>query len=235
MTGWRVGWLVTRADLGREARAAERVLRLACGDLRPDRGADRACRRRGGVRPHGRRLQGEPRFLHRGATGDARRHRPDPDGAFYVFPRSTASTIPSGSAGACSEQKVGLAPGLGFWSRRRGLDQALLRGRARCWSPPSNGWTVSSPPGDAAGRYIVRRRHGAAPDQGRDDPARPPLRRPLAGRSPPRRASRTGSRDGRRGGHGQCPRAGRAGAPGPSAAPRGAGRRCRLARPGWGR
>ena len=98
-----------------EARAAERVLRLACGDVRPGRGADRTRRRLEELR----RMIGSFR-ANRDFCVAALREMPglpvpDPHGAFYVFPRIDGLDDSFAFCGRLLvEQRVGLAPGSAF-------------------------------------------------------------------------------------------------------------------------
>jgi len=120
MTGWRIGWLIARADLAAKAtqlnefiishapsftqKAAETALR----DGEPEIAAMLA------------RLKANRDFCLEALSRMPRATIPRPDGAFYLFPRIEGLT---GSFEFCRrllmETKVGLAPGVAFGAGAR--------------------------------------------------------------------------------------------------------------------
>ena len=124
---------------GSEARAAQRVLRLACPHVRADRGPRRADRRRGRARADGGRPPIESGLLRRRATRAARRHRAGAAGAFYLFPRIDGL---DDSMAFCRrlllEQRVGLAPGSAFGAGGEGALRSATRRSLRCSKPHSS-------------------------------------------------------------------------------------------------
>jgi aspartate aminotransferase len=115
MTGWRVGWLVTRADVGPKlgqlnefyVSHAATFAQVAAQTALED-GEDVL-----------RRMVGELKAKRDFCTGSLRALPgvtvPDPDGAFYLFPKVEGLTD---SAAFCrrllAEERVGLAPGSAF-------------------------------------------------------------------------------------------------------------------------
>ena len=134
MTGWRVGWIVTRADLAAKATQLNEFI-ISHAPSFAQRAAETALR------------DGEPELAamlaglkaNRDFCLDALRGIPGvtvprPDGAFYLFPRIDGLTD---SFGFCrrllEETKVGLAPGVAFGAGGEGsiricyaAEQAIL-------------------------------------------------------------------------------------------------------------
>ena len=115
MTGWRVGWLVARADLGRKATQLNEFITSHAPTF-AQKAAETAL------------AEGEPELIE--MLDRLRRNRdfcwqamsemprvtvPKPEGAFYLFPRIEGLTD---SFGFCKrlleETRVGLAPGVAF-------------------------------------------------------------------------------------------------------------------------
>ena len=107
MTGWRVGWLVTRADLGSKLAQlneffvshAATFAQVAAQTALPD-GEDE-------LRAHGREPPVEPGLLRRRASRAARRRRcRSPEAPSTSSRGSTASTTRWRSAGGCSSSSA---------------------------------------------------------------------------------------------------------------------------------
>ena len=167
MTGWRVGWLVTRTRPRAQARPAERVLRVPRGDVRPGGGADGAGRGRGRIPPYGRLVQAESRLLRR------RRYArcpaspsPSPTEPSTFFPRVDGLDDSFRFLPPAARRTEGRPRSrLGVRRRRRGFDQALLRSRpfgaragARTARPFSHGRLNRPVTRRPAPAFITRRR-----------------------------------------------------------------------------
>jgi aspartate/methionine/tyrosine aminotransferase len=115
MTGWRLGWLVARADLAsRCARLNEFMVSCAAGFVQK---AGETALREGEaeLREMVGRLRENRDFCVAKLRQMPRVTLPEPDGAFYVFPRIDGLTD---SFGFCKrlleETRLGIAPGVAF-------------------------------------------------------------------------------------------------------------------------
>ncbi len=121
MTGWRLGWLVVRRDLGeRAAQLNEFVVSHAASFVQ--RAAQTALREgEAEVLRLLERLKGNRDFCLDALRQMPGLSVPSPDGAFYLFPRIAGLTD---SLAFCkrllTEIKVGLAPGMAFGSAGEG-------------------------------------------------------------------------------------------------------------------
>jgi aspartate aminotransferase len=121
MTGWRVGWLVTRSDMGRKAAELnEYVVSHASSFIQ--RAAQTALAGgEGEVRSMLVRLKENRNFCLAALRRMPRVTLPAPDGAFYLFPRIEGM---KDSFAFCrrflEEEKVGVAPGVAFGSGGEG-------------------------------------------------------------------------------------------------------------------
>jgi aspartate/methionine/tyrosine aminotransferase len=115
MTGWRVGWLIARADLGRKATQLNEFITSHAPTFAQKAGETAL-------------TDGEPELVQMLARLKDNRDYcldqlsrmpnltvPKPDGAFYLFPRVAGLTDSFGFCKRLLEQtKVGLAPGVAF-------------------------------------------------------------------------------------------------------------------------
>jgi aspartate/methionine/tyrosine aminotransferase len=115
MTGWRVGWLISRSDLAGRARELNEFI-ISHAPSFAQRAAETAL---AGGEPFIREMLGRLRenrdFCLEALRGIAGVTVPEPDGAFYLFPRISGLRD---SFEFCRrlllETKVGLAPGVAF-------------------------------------------------------------------------------------------------------------------------
>ena len=115
MTGWRLGWLVTRADLAQKAaQLNEFVISCAAGFVQKA-GETALAEGEADVAAMVARLRENRDFCIASLKGIAGVTLPRPEGAFYIFPRIERMTD---SFGLCRrlllETKVGIAPGVAF-------------------------------------------------------------------------------------------------------------------------
>lgn len=115
MTGWRVGWLVARADLGRKAAQLNEFIVSHAASFAQKAAETALARGEEEIRGMLRRLKENRDFCL-----DALARMPDvtvprPDGAFYLFPRIGGLMDSFGFCRSLLEStKVGLAPGMAF-------------------------------------------------------------------------------------------------------------------------
>jgi hypothetical protein len=115
MTGWRLGWLVARADLAAKATQLNEFI-ISCAAGFTQKAAESALKSGDGeVAAMLTRLRHQRDFCMEALSGMRGVTVPRPEGAFYVFPRIAGLTD---SFDFCKrlliETKVGIAPGVAF-------------------------------------------------------------------------------------------------------------------------
>jgi aspartate aminotransferase len=115
MTGWRVGWLVTRRDMGRKAAELNEYIVSHASSFIQRAAQTALAGGEGEVRSMLVRLKENRDFCLAALRRMPRVTVPAPDGAFYLFPRIEGM---KDSFSFCrrflEEEKVGVAPGVAF-------------------------------------------------------------------------------------------------------------------------
>ncbi len=136
MTGWRVGWMVARRDMGRKAAELnEYIVSHASSFIQ--RAAQRALAgEEKEIQQMLVRLRENRDFCLSALRGMPRVTVPAPDGAFYLFPRVDGMRD---SFSFCrrflEEEKVGLAPGVAFGSGGEGSIRICYAAESRILEP----------------------------------------------------------------------------------------------------
>ena len=115
MTGWRLGWLVARRDLGAKATQLNEFVVSHAPSFTQKAGETALAEGETELRHMLERLEENREICMQALTGIPGVTLPKPDGAFYVFPRIDGLTD---SFAFCKrlleETRVGLAPGVAF-------------------------------------------------------------------------------------------------------------------------
>ena len=130
MTGWRLGWLVTRRDAARKATRTERVRGLPCPGHGPKGRRSRSKGWRIGAEVDAGAVAGQPEFLPAGPQWDAGRHASRTPGSLLSFSPDRGvvrlvRVLPQISAPDASR----ICARRGLRGGRGGIGAALLRGR----------------------------------------------------------------------------------------------------------
>ncbi len=149
MTGWRVGWLVARRDVGARATQLNEFIISHAPSFAQKAAETALADGEGEIARMVERLRGNRDFCRRALQGLPGVTVPEPQGAFYLFPRIEGL---SDSFAFCrrllEETKVGLAPGVAFGPGGEGsvricyaadraiLEPAMERLSAFLCSPP---------------------------------------------------------------------------------------------------
>jgi len=115
MTGWRVGWLVARRDMGAKATQLNEFIVSHAPSVAQKAGETALAEGEPELRRMLERLRENREICMQALSGVNGVTLPEPDGAFYVFPRIEGL---DDSFGFCKrlleETRVGLAPGVAF-------------------------------------------------------------------------------------------------------------------------
>jgi len=115
MTGWRLGWLVARADLADRAARLNEFIVSHAPSFTQKAGETALARGEGWIREMVAQLRANRDFCVAALRRLPGVWVPEPEGAFYLFPRIAGVTD---SMALCRrllrEQRVGLAPGVAF-------------------------------------------------------------------------------------------------------------------------
>jgi aspartate/methionine/tyrosine aminotransferase len=115
MTGWRLGWLIARADLARKATQLNEFITSHAPTFTQKAGEVALSEGEPELRLMLERLKDNRDYCVSRLEGMPHLTVPNPDGAFYLFPRVNGLTD---SFGFCKQlletTKVGLAPGVAF-------------------------------------------------------------------------------------------------------------------------
>ena len=121
MTGWRVGWLVARADLGRKATQLNEFIVSHAASFAQKAAEIALAHGEGELLQMLARLKESRDFCLNALRQMPGVTVPKPDGAFYLFPKIRGLTDSFGFCRRLLEQtKVGLAPGVAFGSGGEG-------------------------------------------------------------------------------------------------------------------
>jgi hypothetical protein len=115
MTGWRVGWIVVRRDVGEKAAQLNEFIVSHAASFTQRAAQTALARGESGVKEMVRRLKENRDFCLRALSEIRGVSVPSPDGAFYLFPKIEGL---KDSFDFCirllRETKVGIAPGVAF-------------------------------------------------------------------------------------------------------------------------
>jgi aspartate/methionine/tyrosine aminotransferase len=147
MTGWRVGWLVTRADAGRRLGPLNEFYVSHAATFAQVAAQTALENGEGELRRMVEELKAKRDFCLAALRALPRVTVPDPDGAFYLFPRIDGLTD---SRSFClrllEEERVGLAPGSAFGAGGEGSVRICYAAERR----------VLEPALERLGRFLVR-------------------------------------------------------------------------------
>ena len=134
MTGWRLGWLVSRRDAVRKATQLNEFIVSHAPSMAQKAGETALLKGEAEIQSMLERYKDQLRFCRRSLSAIPAITLPEPDGAFYLFPRIQGLTDSfSFCVALLHEKKVSLAPGVAFGAGGEGsvricfaADQSVL-------------------------------------------------------------------------------------------------------------